>query len=278
MMRFFNMNVKLLFSIVVLFTWSSLDSIAQNKIEIRDTVINRAILNEIPVYGRLENLDSGMLEICIQFDARVIDIKQTKLKNNCILKDVYSFETNFNKYSDAVVKIKSDNFNKNSEGILFYLIVEGLAGSDTANTLKVDCFNLNESPIANPTLINGKISVNSTPITQKFSENIGLNKPNPFEYETIVPFTIDNDTQVDFKIFSLNGNKVLGSLELEDGFELEVFNEHGNLIEDPANHIFKQGYYTTKLRALNWNVATGAYYLVMKTNSGSYKINILLVK
>lgn len=252
--------------------------LSQTKIEIIDTTINRAIINQIPVYGYLDNIEEGQLEICIEFNSLVLDIKSAKTNNNTIISDINDFKIDFNNYTNSSITLKSNNYKKNTFGILFYLDIEGLAGGDTISILKIKCLKLNGNDIVISNLKEGKIIVNSSIVNPKLIEGISQNRPNPFSEETSAIISIANNTNIDIKVFSIDGKKVLNNDNSEYGLEILIFDSNNNLINDYKNHIFQIGEYKLVLKNSYSKVSSGAYFLVMTTNSNIYKINLLIVK
>jgi hypothetical protein len=268
--------MKFYFSIFIFFI--PILVLSQTKIEIIDTTINRAIINQIPVYGYLDKLEDGQLEICIEFNSLVLDIKNAKTDNNTIFSDINDFKIELNNYFNSLITIKSNNYKKNTFGILFYLDVEGLAGGDTLSMLKINCLKLNGNDIIISILKEGKIIVNSSIVNPKIIEGISQNRPNPFSEETSAIISIANNTNINIKVFSLDGKKVLNKDNSEYGLEIFIYDFNNNLIKDYQNHIFQKGEYKLVIKNNYSNISSGAYYLVMTTNSNIYKLNLLLVK
>jgi len=268
--------MKFYFSIFIFFI--PILVLSQTKIEIIDTTINRAIINQIPVYGYLDKLEDGQLEICIEFNSLVLDIKNAKTDNNTIFSDINDFKIELNNYFNSLITIKSNNYKKNTFGILFYLDVEGLAGGDTLSMLKINCLKLNGNDIIISILKEGKIIINSSIVNPKIIEGISQNRPNPFSEETSAIITIANNTNMDIKVLTLDGKNVLNNDNSEYGLEILIFDNNNNLIKDYQNHLFQKGEYKLVLKNSYSKVSSGTYFLVMTTNSNIYKINLLIVK
>lgn len=270
-------KMKLIFSLLfILFSFNNL--LSQNSVVVRDTIINRAISNKIPIYGKIEESTDSKFQFCLKFNSLVIDVKEIVVDNSTIFSSINSFDIFFNDYTNSEVLIKTNGLKDNNNGVLFYAIIEGLAGSDTTCLIEPSCFLVNDVVSDKVSLTNGRINVRSTPVDIDFKEGLGLNSPNPFYNQTKIPFTIDQKTKVDFKIYSLNGRKVLNKSFADAGFDFEITNNDGTIVNNPDNHTFEKGKYNLILRADSWKASAGAYYLLMTTTNSTYKINLMLIK
>jgi len=268
--------MKLIFSLLFL-VFSVNYLFSENSVGIRDTLINRAIVNKIPIYGEIDESLDARYDFCFQFNSLVIDIKDIIVDGTTIFSNV-SYDITFNNFTNSELKVKSTGLKNNNYGILFYALIEGLAGSDTLTKIEPKCFVINDVNSDNINYNLGTINVRSTPVDVQFKEGLGLNSPNPFYDETKIPFTIDKITKVSFKIYSLNGRKVLNSSFADAGFGYTILNSKGLIIEDPENYTFEKGIYKLILKADNWKVSAGAYYLIMTTANSNHKINLMLIK
>ena len=250
---------------------------SQNRIELNDTLIQRAVVTNIPVFGQISE-SNGNIEICIKFNAFVIDVKDIKTDENCIISGNLTYTLDMMDLKNSTIIIKADNFQKDLYGKLFWINIEGLAGIDTSTYLEPYCLKINNQDATDPNFTKALVTVQSSPVEPKFNERLGLNSPNPFTYETNFDFSIDMETFVEFKIFSLSGRKVLGNEDFQDAFEFSIKDSNNNLIENPAKYLFKRGNYKLNLKALPWKLSSGAYYLIMKTSSNTFKTNFMLIK
>ncbi len=248
---------------------------AQLSVELRDTSIARGALSVIPVYGDIPD-SGGELQLSVRFNAYVIDIKRIITDaSTCLI--AHDFSVNLSNIESSLLEVTSDNYTKPFSGVLFYMEVEGLAGPDTATLV---------SPIAikiggveqQAEFDSGTISVQSIPVGPKLTEGLGLNFPNPFNLYTEIFFSVDSDSKVSFKIFSLNGRNVFSPGIHENSFVTEIYDDSGNEIANYLEHTFAAGRYRMRLTPASWQISAGAYYLVMAVQDQVYKTNFIYYK
>ncbi|HRP02679.1 MAG TPA: hypothetical protein PLE30_08535 [Candidatus Kapabacteria bacterium] len=245
---------------------------------ISDSTIDRAITNLIPVYGSLANTNNNEYEFCFTFNSLVLDIKNVSTTDNTIFSKINSFNVDFNNLTNSILRVKSSELRSSNNGVLFYIAIEGLAGSDTVTSFTPSCYKKDGKDITEVSLQSANINVRSTPIGIKFIEGLGLNSPNPFNNETKIPFTIENDTKVSFNMFSLNGRRVIGNDLSFNTFDMKIFKDDGNEVSDIYSYIFTKGKYFLILKSRKSDISVGAYYLNMTTSRSTYQLNIMLIK
>ncbi len=252
---------------------------SQSQIIVKDTTIERAIINKIPIYGEISERNGSDYKFCFEFNSLVIDIKNIVADESCLFSNINSYKVDYNNFNKSILNIECSLINNNnSSNILFYMQVEGLAGSDTSTIINPLCYNVDNKQMDNITFTSGIINVNSTPIVIKYIEKLSYNSPNPFKEQTTLTFTIADSTNVSFQMFTMNGREVFNSNVEENDFEYTVFDSKNNLISNPISHIYERGLYKLVLNVLNWRLSAGAYYLVMTTAKSNYKTNLMLIK
>ncbi len=247
------------------------------KVELRDTSIARGSGNLVPVYGTIGTELTGELELSLRFNAYVIDVKRIITNATTCLDESHTFDVDISKLESSSLFVKSNSYRKPFTGILFYLEVEGLAGPDTSTLVTPIVLKVGGNEVPG-TFVGGIISVQSVPVSPKLTEGLGQNFPNPFSVYTEAFFSVDKSTKVSFILYSLSGRNV-HSVSLSDpAFITEIFDEHGNQIENHNEHIFESGRYRLRLTPYSWKLSSGAYYLVMTVQDNVYKTNFIYFK
>lgn len=244
---------------------------------LRDTSIARGTTNLIPIYGEIPSNSVGNFELSVRFNAYVIDIKRIVTDASTCLDEQNTFSVDLTKIESASFEVSSDNFKMPFKGILFYLEVEGLAGPDTATLVAPIIIKIGGVE-QQADFGSGTISVQSIPVGPKLTEGLGQNFPNPFNVYTEIFFSVDSETKVSFKVFSLNGRNVFSSALNDDSFVTEIYDDAGNEIDDYTEHVFVAGRYKMRLTPASWNISAGAYYLVMAVQDQVYKTNFMYFK
>jgi hypothetical protein len=207
----------------------------------------------------------------------VIDIKGIVTDASTCLNEQNTFSVDLTQIESASFNVTTDNYKMPFAGILFYLEVEGLAGPDTATLVTPIIIKIGGVE-QQADFDSGTISVQSIPVGPKLTEGLGQNFPNPFNAYTEIFFSVDSETKVSFKIFSLNGRNVFSSALNDDSFATEIYDDSGNEIVDFREHVFTAGRYKMRLTPASWEISAGAYYLVMAVKDQVYKTNFIYYK
>lgn len=270
--------LKLLLLLLVTLLSTSVFSISASILQIKDTTVERGRVYSIPVYGSIPDSSAKEIKIEFVFNAMVIDVKQVIGANHYGLPLDLAYNIDINNLIQSKITITSSSFKKNYSGIICELEIEGLAGLDTlCNIEPVSMLFDDVSPVGID-LIKGTIKVNSVPVEPKYHEGISQNYPNPYSYLTTFPFSIDQETGVNFKMYSLNGKRLNEESDLDDIFQMVVYDENGKSVEKPDSYRFTRGSYKIVLIPYSWKLSSGAYFLIMKTDNGVYRMNFIYIK
>jgi hypothetical protein len=108
---------------------------------------------------------------------------------------------------------------------------------------------------------------------QTFREDISLNYPNPFNYETIVFFSIDKPSKIEAKLFSFSGEIVQNIPKDTKGPLLfTIYDSFNKEISEPADYEFPQGIYKIIFRVNAQMLAVGHYRFLLETDNSSHSI------
>jgi hypothetical protein len=270
--------LKLLLLLLITLISTSVLSFSAGKLEIRDTTIERGRVYNIPIYGIIPFTSAKTIKIELDFDAMVIDIKKAIGDVNFGLQSDLISNIDISNLKNAKIIISTSSFKNDFSGIICELAIEGLAGIDTTCYIVPVSMSLDNDTISDINLIKGKININSIPVEPKYLEGLGQNYPNPYFVSTTFPFTIDKETNVNFKLFSLSGKKLNEEADLNDIFQIVIYNENGNIVEKPDNFRFIRGSYKIVLTPFKWKLSSGTYFLIMKTDNGVYRMNFIYIK
>jgi hypothetical protein len=257
-------------------TYSS--SFAAGSLEIKDTIIERGRVYKIPVYGTIPSSSANIIQLEFIFDAMVLDIKKADGDNNYGLPADLIYNFDFSNIKKSKITISSASYKKKFSGTICVLEIEGLAGIDTTSNIEPVSMLFDNDSLPEINLIKGNIKVNSFPVEPKFIERLGQNYPNPFSDQTTFPFSIDKETNVNFKMYSLNGKLLNEQSELNDVFRIAVNDENGNAIDKPYTYRFNRGNYKIVLKPYLWKLSSGAYCLILRTDTGVYRMNFIYIK
>ena len=125
----------------------------------------------------------------------------------------------------------------------------------------------------------GIIKVLGPPIFQIKLDNLGIGYPSPFPTNTTntikFPVIIQQSSTLSFAIYTCDGREIVSSAENESMFEL--FNEK-NVKLELSDNLYDAGSYELHFNPDNTKIASGLYFLVMKTDRGVYNTNFIYCK
>jgi hypothetical protein len=261
----------------VLFTGAAISQPLE--VSIRDTTIDRGIRSSICTwfkpYGRIDTYDKLYIEY--SFNANVLNIDTLNFKDTNPFVDSVSVEIDLSDLNNAVLKISFDE--KGNFGLAgLCLFVEGLAGADTVTMLTPTKIVIDDIEIKDVTFVPGKITVRSSSVIPGITEGLQQNRPNPFSDWTSFPFGLNKDSEISFAVYGAGGRKLLDEDNLTKIFKVQISTEDGEQLSEYKNIVFKRGNYTLSLQPYSWELASGPYFIIMKTESGVYKANFMYIK
>lgn len=259
----------------------SLVSYSQDiEITINDTTIQRGGSNRIPIYFQSKSGLTGDIEFIFNYNAYVINIKDTNLTapTNPFIDDVKMFN-DLSDISNAKLTIKAKFIGSlGLAGGGFYLEVEGLAGADTLTQFTPISVILDGNRIEDTKFNSATIIVRSSSVVPGITEGLGLNRPNPFSDYTSFNIGLNKESTIHFSIFSLGGRKVLDQDNLLEAFRISLINESGENITNFNTNKIPRGNYKLTIQPYSWMLSAGAYAIILTTESGVYKTNFMYIK
>ena len=248
------------------------------EISVRDTVINRGGTNVIPIHFVPQNPIIGELNTEFIFNANVIDIKEIVAivpDNGSVVINNYKFDLVDLNNAKLII---TAHILQEVELVSYYIRIEGLAGADTVTMLTPVKATIDGVNITETNFKAGKITVRSSAVIPGITEGLGQNRPNPFSAWTTFPFGLNKDSDLSFAVYGMGGRKILDDDNFNEIFNVQIINEQGEVFDDYKGKILKRGNYRLSLHPNSWDLSSGTYFIVMKTESGVYKTNFMYVK
>lgn len=255
-------------------------AIAQLSISVPDTVLQRGIVYEIPVSGKLNIGKINNFKAVFKYNSLMLDVKSIHGASELgIENDIIQISNLNNVWTDLEIEISADKIKDNFEGILFYIQAEALAAPDSVTLFSPLSLTIDGVLQTNTLFKAGRIIV-PPPFVQKSNQDgIGLNYPNPFDGESSLKFTLEDSTSIEFDIFTSTGGLVCNLPEINDYVKFTVYDNSGKYVSFGTDkNILSKGTYELKLRPNRNFFSTGIYYIVMKTSRGTFKTNFVYVK
>jgi hypothetical protein len=254
-------------------------SYSQNEVKIPEVITSRGEKILLPITGTIQK--SGLTEITLllTYDYFMLDIRAAigsesfGMKSGIIL----------NKYWDASISayrlsIYSNDVQEINNGTLCLLDIEILAGEKEIAQIIPDSLFLNGN-LENTTFQKGIIKISDPPVVKNYPEGLGLNFPNPVvNNKTTFPFIIEKKSQVYFYFYNTAGRLVLSNENYIDEFKIFYIPEGAEIKEKAITDKLEQGQYQLVFTPKPIYFATGAYFLVMKTNNGVYYRNFMILR
>ncbi len=265
MHRYFN---KSLFTLLILLN-SNLLIFSQSSVIVPDGDTPRGYVSEILVIGTIPGPVSE-IQIKFRYNAQLLDIKKiTGGAGFAFAGPDITFNNNMAIMDSAIITIIGSNVQPVENGTIFVVEIEGLAGPDSIAILEPIELKVNGDKPDSIVYIPGRMRIGD-PVFQRFPENLGLNYPNPFNFNTIFPFSINKKTKVKFYIYAIDGKLVQEIPSDSPMIEYYLFDSNGKPMKDAINNSFEMGTYEIELIPINWKVAKGIYFLVMETSIKIY--------
>lgn len=269
-----NRNKFLYFVIVLISVLYSANS--QNKLYIKDTVITRGPEYMVTVYNELNAKDGDNIEIVFSFNSRIIDITKI-IPGFGWLPLSNPIDTNLSNLDSATIKLTANNVKILSPDnrIFNSFMIQGLAYSDSITYLTPRSLTINGVLDTQAQLVGGKITVRGSSIIPNFPDNLGNGYPSPFAGSINFNFSVEKHTNLDFIIFTTDGRQAASIDEDNDMFQ--IFDSQGNKI-DNLSKSFEKGNYKLIFTPNPSNIASGLYFLMMKTDRGLHNANFIYAK
>ena len=269
---------KLSFFILTALVFLPCSLISNIVVSIPDTIIPRGAIYNIPIYGTIDKNDCQNINLTLKFNAYIIDIKGVSGDDLFAMKCgnpavIY----NYIDLKNAEVEISCNEIQNIENGIICTIDVEGLAGPDSLTLLKPEKILLDAEEPEEPLLKEGLIKIPGIPIIQQMPEGLGQNYPNPFSYQTLFPFYLDNQSIVEFRLFYTDGKMFFGDIIDKPSFRVLKISSTGIIdVVDPAIELEK-GKYILEFTPEH-NQPSGVYVLFMKVGVRLYQQSLLFIK
>jgi hypothetical protein len=253
---------------------------AQVTVLIGDTTTKNDCIS-IPVTGKTSDFKDKKVEYGFELNwvhSEILGIvaqKDYALNNESFS---YLHETN-------MLTVSSENFASNFTGTLFEINIRLLPRMDFF-VLWENTFEITPKyvKIISPTGDTDSIILDSPTASiyidtinsyQTFIEDVSINYPNPFNYETVIFFSINEPTPVKMELYGFDGNIIQKiPADINGALEFEIINSNRDKIEFTNDYKFPKGLYKVVFRINRAVLATGQYRLLFETNKIKKLINL----
>lgn len=246
---------KLTTFVFLLFTFDSYVTAKEIRIVVESATARLGDHLALSVKGTIDADNLQSIQLLFKYNSNRIKIDSVKGSENFAVKctNPIIFDSTFAEL--GTLKVSCSDVQKLLDGNICTLYLTCLAGYGTEAFITPATIEINDSnQIGN--FISGKITFDDIPVIQKFIEGLGYPSPNPFGGNILIPYTIDETTNVQFFIYDLAGR----------------------LVQDFPVIQRSRGGYFFYFAPNEGEFSNGAYYLLMKTNSNVYTSHFLRVR
>jgi len=269
--------IKKTLLILLILLNSNLNILSQSSVIVPDGDAPRGFVSNILVQG---TIPGPVAEITIKFryNALLLDIKKITGGPDFAFTDgEINFDNNMTILDSAILTISGLNVQPVENGTICVVELEGLAGPDSIAIFEPVEMLINGEEPGNIDYLSGILTIGD-PVFQRFPENLGSNYPNPFNFNTKFPFSINKKTKVKFYIYSLDGNLVQEIPHPSPIIEYYFFDSNGKPMKDALSNGFERGKYEIELIPVNWKVAKGIYFMIMETSKKVYHRTFIFMR
>jgi hypothetical protein len=245
--------LHIVFSVIV-FLAAYIVQAGTTEVILPDTLVKQGSLIELPL--SVKTSTEAMFSPC----SVIVSIPKRRI----ILKDAMTKPGTLFTCKKPIITILSENSSNRtysiscqnpllqSEGILFFLQLEVLAGIDSISTINTLSFSIGDST-QSIVQSGGKIRFSDPLVIQAQAEGMDINLPNPFSYTTSFTYYVGKEGEVHFTLYDSQG-KLIQDYPIERKsagrhiFDLKV--------DDPYN--FPSGVYIIRMRT-----ERGLYHMSM---------------
>ena len=255
---------------------------AEITISISDTTTKTSHIS-IPINGTTTNFFGKKVEYTFDLHWVHHELLGIITKNNYALNPNANFSYSFD-FESRILTVSSENFRSNFTGTLFEISILLLPRMDffrpwervfTITPKNVKVIDGNDTATTVFTNPPARIFIDTVASNQTFREAVSLNYPNPFNYETVIFFSIYEPTPVKMELYAFDGSILQRMPEDIDGaLHFSFYDSSNNLIEMENNHTFPQGIYKLVLRINRVQLSSGQYRLSFITNKNRNLLNI----
>ena len=254
-------------------------------VEIRDTTIKSDCIS-IPITGTTADFKGKKVEYGFEVNWVNFEILGIVTQPNYALNDESEYFSYSYNHETRILTVTSENFSSSFTGTLFEINIRLLPRMDFFMTwenvfqiapkyVAITSTSSQETDTINFVSSAASIFIDTINANQTFKEGVSLNYPNPFNYETVIFFSIDEPTPVKMELYNFSGSVLQKIPENVDGaLYFHFYDAFNNEIEVSDNYEFSKGLYKVILRINRAVLATGQYRLLVKTNQNRKLINL----
>ncbi len=242
-------------------------------INIQDTTVYQGENHKVklPIIGTINSPEIKNLKIQIIYNAYGISISNVFGNTQYMMRSNNPTTTNnFNLLDSAVIEIYDNNVQSLINDTICILEIEGLVSFDTVAYIKIANVFIDDIEQTEFIPKTATIKIIGTIIRPQLVEGLGDNYPNPFFADTRIPFSINSTTKLKFTLFSSNGEIIQDSWDESNSVIFKYHNKNGEIFGVTPNYLFSRGEYVLYINPLSWRFASGIYFLMMRTDFGTY--------
>lgn len=246
--------LHIVFSVIVLLAANVLQA-GMTEVILPDTLVKQGSLIELPL--SVKTTSEAMVSNCsviVSIPKRRIILKNAITKSGTLFTCKKPTITLLSENSvNRTYSISCQNPLFQSEGILFFLQLEVLAGIDSITSINALSFSIGDS-IQSIVQSGGKIRFSDPLVIQAQAEGMDINLPNPFAYTTSFTYYVGKEGEVQFTLYDSLG-KLIQDYPIER--------------KSAGRHIFD-----VKVDDL-FNFPSGVYVIRMRTERGLYHMSMV---
>lgn len=232
----------------------SSDLCAQSVV-IADTSVERGQI--FPVDIRVDNLPVGAsVSITLKHTRNLLYYTRAIGGADRIMQCEEPDVTVTNTGTDGTLVIKCSSLKSGAQnGVLATVYFEALAGSENTTYVVPQALQVDGLDIANVAFDEGRITIAGEPIIPQPIDGISPSYPNPFNIYTIFDYTLTDDTEPEFMVYTL-----IGRLVPDTEYKIEQRNA------------------TSIIFTPEFDMSNGPYLMQMKTKNGVYQVPFFFIR
>ena len=240
---------------------------------------------KIPVFGNTNNdFASHNIEYSFELKGAVVKVAEVLGGNDFAFEETKpNFTLEEQQGGKYTLKVFSQKVKSNFEGKLFEVVLDIFPQIDfyyknyffihiTPTKLAID-----EEEVA-INAVSGTISINNIVTNQTYEEQFSHAFPNPFSYETVIFFSIEEETTLKLTIYNYIGETIQEIPKNDNVFHYILINAEREIIDFNEQYILNKGLYKIVLRPIKPLASIGTYKLLFQTKTKNHTLNISCLK
>lgn len=258
--------------LIPIFIFITTLSALANSVSIKDTNATKGQVISIPVYANITDnlyyLEAGnKFSIDFEYNALMLDVKEIVINGETLVQSqtpTMTNQLNNSNFRKSTLNVKFDQKVGVSEGILFFIKAEVLAGPDTICTIAPTSLTLRDSSILTQFNL-GKIRI-PEPVSEIDKSYLGNFYPNPFHRYSKATLKISIPSRIKIATYNIGGRDVLSDFCNGDCIEKHFRLTDGAGVEYKGDELLLPGDYLLEIKNDYSTLSAGAYLVVIQTD------------